>query len=309
VASDLAAPAGVATPPGGGLPRDGSGKPRRRGGATTADRAFPGDKLLGYAFIVLLCAVTVLPLLYMLSLALQSDQEVYSGTPVLWPHSPQFGNFSTLFERAPFGRFFVNSLVMAGLITLSHLVFDPLIGYVFAKFEFPFKRTMFIGLLATLMVPFFVRMIPIYVIFAQLGWIDSYQGLVVPFLMDAYGIFLMRQFITPLPDELIEAARVDGASELRIFIRIILPQTKPVLAVLGLFTFVQQWNNFLWPLIVTSRTEMRTMPIGLTLFNQEYYTQWNLTAAGAVLLFIPTIILFFISQRYLVRGIALTGLK
>jgi multiple sugar transport system permease protein len=119
----------------------------------------------------------------------------------------------------------------------------------------------------------------------------------------------MRQFIAPLPDELIEAARVDGASELRIYARIILPQTKPALAVLGLFTFVYQWNNFLWPLIVTSRTEMRTMPIGLTLFNEEYFTQWNLTAAGAVLLFIPTALIFALTQRYLVRGIALTGLK
>jgi multiple sugar transport system permease protein len=298
VASDLATPIKPA-------------KTQRRNtsGATTADRAFRGDMLVGYAFILLLCAATVLPLLYMLSLALQSDREVYSGTPVLWPESPQFGNFTALFDRAPFGRFFLNSLVMAGLITLSHLVFDPLVGYVFAKFDFPFKRTIFVSLLATLMIPFFVRMVPIYVIFSQLSWVDSYQGLVVPFLMDAYGIFLMRQFITPLPDELIEAARVDGASELRIFVRIILPQSKPVLAVLGLFTFVHQWNNFLWPLVITSRTDMRTMPIGLTLFNQEYYTQWNLTAAGAVLLFVPTIILFFISQRYLVRGIALTGLK
>lgn len=273
------------------------------------DRMFPGDRAFGYGFIILLCATTVLPLLYMVSLALQSNQEIYAGEPVLWPASPQFDNFVTLFERAPFGRFFLNSMIMAGLITVSHLVFDPLIGYVFAKFEFPLKRTLFITLLATLMVPFFVRMIPVYVMFANWRWIDTYQGLVVPFLMDAYGIFLMRQFIMPLPDELIEAARVDGASELRIFVRVILPQTKPALAVLGLFTFVHQWNNFIWPLVATSRTEMRTLPIGLTLFNQEYYTQWNLTAAGAVLLFIPTLVLFFASQRYLVRGITLTGFK
>ncbi len=273
------------------------------------ERLFPGDRLAAYVVLVTLGLVTVLPLLYMIVLALQSDAEVQSGDPVLWPAELQWGNFTRLFEAAPFGRFFVNSFVMAGAITVAHLVFDPLVGYVFAKMDFPGKRIAFIAVLSTLMVPFFVRMLPIYSIFASLGWIDTYQGLIVPFLMDAYGIFLMRQFIRPLPDELIEAARVDGAGEFRIYLRVILPQCKPALAVLGLFTFVFQWNEFLWPLIATSRTEMRTLPIGLTLFNQEYFTQWNLTAAGALLLFVPTAVFFVITQKFLVEGIALSGLK
>ncbi|WP_350280960.1 carbohydrate ABC transporter permease [Kribbella sp. HUAS MG21] len=273
------------------------------------ERLFPGDRVAAYVVLVALGLVTVLPLLYMIVLALQSDGEVQSGDPVLWPAELQWGNFTRLFEAAPFGRFFVNSFVMAGAITVSHLVFDPLIGYVFAKLDFPGKRIAFVAVLSTLMVPFFVRMLPIYSIFASLGWIDSYQGLIVPFLMDAYGIFLMRQFIRPLPDELIEAARVDGAGEFRIYLRVILPQCKPAMAVLGLFTFVFQWNEFLWPLIATSRTEMRTLPIGLTLFNQEYFTQWNLTAAGALILFVPTAIFFVITQKFLVEGIALSGLK
>ncbi|MFG1906269.1 carbohydrate ABC transporter permease [Kribbella sp. NPDC048928] len=273
------------------------------------ERLFPGDRIAAYVVLVALALVTVLPLLYMIVLALQSDGEVQSGDPVLWPSDPQWGNFTRLFEAAPFGRFFLNSLVMAGAITVSHLIFDPLVGYVFAKLDFPGKRIAFIAVLSTLMVPFFVRMLPIYSIFASLGWIDSYQGLIVPFLMDAYGIFLMRQFIRPLPDELIEAARVDGAGEFRIYLRVILPQCKPAMAVLGLFTFVFQWNEFLWPLIATSRTEMRTLPIGLTLFNQEYFTQWNLTAAGALILFIPTALFFVVTQKFLVEGIALSGLK
>ena len=276
---------------------------------TRRDRLFPGDRAVAYVFVLACCAVTVIPLLYMISLSLQSDADIFSGDPVLWPSVLHPDNFVTLFQRAPFARFFLNSVMMAGVITLSHLVFDPLVGYVFAKFDFPLKRTMFLVILATLMIPFFVRMIPVYVMFSQLDWLNSYQGLIVPFLMDAYGIFLMRQFIEPLPDELIDAARVDGASELRIYARVILPQTKPALGVLALFTFVFQWNNFLWPLIVTSTTDMRTMPVGLTLFNQEYFTQWNLTAAGSVVLFVPTALLFFFTQRYLVRGIALTGLK
>ncbi|MEI8408406.1 MULTISPECIES: carbohydrate ABC transporter permease [unclassified Kribbella] len=273
------------------------------------ERLFPGDRVAAYVVLVALGLVTVLPLLYMIVLALQSDAEVQSGDPVLWPAELQWGNFTRLFEAAPFARFFVNSLVMAGAITVAHLIFDPLVGYVFAKMEFPGKRMAFVAVLSTLMVPFFVRMLPIYAIFANLGWIDTYQGLIVPFLMDAYGIFLMRQFIRPLPDELVEAARVDGAGEFRIYLRVILPQCKPALAVLGLFTFVFQWNEFLWPLIATSRTEMRTLPIGLTLFNQEYFTQWNLTAAGALLLFVPTALFFVITQKFLVEGIALSGLK
>lgn len=278
-------------------------------GRAATDRLFPGDRVVAYVFVGLCCALTVLPLAYMISLSLQSSADIFSGNPVLWPSTMHLDNFVTLFERAPFGRFFLNSVVMAGLITVSHLILDPLAGYAFAKFEFPFKRTLFIVVLATLMIPFFVRMIPVYVMFSTIGWLDSYKALVVPFLCDAYGIFLMRQFIEPLPNELIDAARVDGASELRIYLRVILPQTKPALAVLALFTFVFQWNNFLWPLIATSTTAMRTMPVGLTLFNQEYFTQWNLTAAGSVVLFIPTAVLFFFTQRYLVRGIALTGLK
>lgn len=273
------------------------------------DSLFPGARVVGYAVVVVCCALTVLPLLYMVSLALQSDAEVLSGDPVLWPAHLRFDNFAVLFSRVPYGRFFVNSIVMAGVITLAHLVLDPIAGYAFAKFSFPFKRTLFVAVLSTLMVPFFVRMIPVYVVFSQLGWLNTYQGLVVPFLCDAYGIFLMRQFLSALPDELIDAGRADGAGELRIFARIVLPQAKPALAVLALFTFVFQWNNFLWPLLATTTTDMRTMPVGLTLFNQEYFTQWNLTAAGSVVLFVPTAVLFFFTQRYLVRGVALTGLK
>src|SRR5690606_324289 len=262
-----------------------------------------------YVVLIVVSAVTVVPLLYMGALSLQTEAETLSADPVLWPQTPQFGNYTELFERAPFGHFIVNSLVVAGGITLAHLIFDPLVGYVFAKFRFPLRNTLFMAFLATLMMPLFVRMIPLYVMMSNLGWLNSYQALIVPFLMDAFGIFLMRQFIQPIPDDLIQAARIDGASELRIYARVILPQVKPALAVLGLFTFVFQWNEFLWPLIATTTEQMRTIPVGLTLFNQEYFTLWHLTAAGSVILFVPTVLLFLFSQRYFVRGITLSGLK
>jgi multiple sugar transport system permease protein len=266
-------------------------------------------RIATYVVLGLACALTIVPLLYMVSLSLQTEGETLAGDPVLWPSVAQWGNYADLFAKAPFGHFIVNSLVVAGGITVAHLLFDPLVGYVFAKFRFPFKNTLFVLLLATLMVPFFVRMIPLYVMMSNLGWLNSYQALITPFLMDAFGIFLMRQFIQPIPDDLIHAARIDGASELGIYWRIILPQARPALAVLGLFTFVHQWNEFLWPLVATTTEEMRTIPVGLTLFNQEYFTLWHLTAAGSVILFVPTALLFVFSQRYFVRGITLSGLK
>lgn len=272
-------------------------------------RMSPASRVACYLVLTIAALITVVPLIYMLSLSLQTGAETMSADPVLWPESMQWGNYAELFERAPFGNFIANSLIVAGGITLAHLIFDPLVGYVFAKFRFPLKNTLFLLLLMTLMVPLFVRMIPLYTMMSNIGWINTHQGLIVPFLMDAFGIFLMRQFIQPIPDDLIQAARIDGASELRIYAQVILPQVKPALAVLGLFTFVFQWNEFLWPLIATTTEEMRTIPVGLTLFNQEYFTLWHLTAAGSVLLFLPTAAIFLLTQRYFVRGITLSGIK
>ncbi|GHO46140.1 carbohydrate ABC transporter permease [Ktedonospora formicarum] len=262
-----------------------------------------------YVVMILLAALAILPLLYMVSLSLQSDAETFSGVPILLPAIPQFQNYLIIWQKAPFARFFLNSLIVAGTITLSHLFFDPLAGYVFAKFRFPLKNVLFLLILGTMMIPFFVRMIPLYILMAQLNWLDTYQAMITPFLMSAFGIFLMRQFIQPLPFELIDAARLDGCSEFGIYWRIILPQVRPALATLGLFTFIFQWDDFIWPLIVVNSTEMRTMPIGLTLFNQEYFTQWNYTATGAVVLFVPILILFLFTQKYFVKGISLSGMK
>jgi multiple sugar transport system permease protein len=272
-------------------------------------RMSPAVRIGSYLLLGLVGAITVAPLLYMGLLSLQTEAETLSADPVLWPAEPQFGNYRELFDRAPFGNFIVNSVIVAGGITLAHLVFDPFVGYVFAKFRFPLRNTLFLLLLATLMVPLFVRMIPLYTMMANLGWLNSYQALITPFLMDGFGIFLMRQFIQPIPDDLIQAARIDGASELRIYVKVILPELKPALAVLGLFSFVFQWNEFLWPLVATTSEEMRTIPVGLTLFNQEYFTLWHLTAAGSVILFLPTAVLFVFTQRYFVRGITLSGIK
>lgn len=262
-----------------------------------------------YAILGICVLLALFPFFYMVSLSLQSDAEMYSGVPVLIPSVLQFSNYIVIWEKAPFARFILNSFIIAGSITALHLIFDPLIGYIFAKMQFPGKKLMFAALLSTLMLPFFIRMIPLYILTAEMGWLNTYQGLIMPFAMSAYGIFLMRQFILPIPDELIEAARIDGASDLRIFWQIILPQLRPALATLGLLTFVFQFNEFLWPLIVVSTVEMRPITTGLALFNSEFFTQWNLTSAGGVILFLPSFLIFVFMQRYFVRSVMMTGMK
>lgn len=265
--------------------------------------------LLSYALLILIVATIVIPFIYMVSLSLQSDGEVLAGNPPFVPAHLMFSNYPRVFMTTPFGRFVVNSVIVAGGITLAHLVLDPLAGYVFAKFRFPGREPLFIAVLSTMMLPFFIRMIPLYMMIASVHWLDTYQGLIVPFLTSAFGIFLFRQFIRPLPDELLDAARIDGCGEVAVYVRVVLPQIGPALAADGLLTFIFQWNEFLWPLLATTSDTMRTVPVGLTLFTKEYFSQWNLMAVGAVVLFVPGLMVFVISQRYLVRSVVLSGFR
>ncbi|MBO9195326.1 carbohydrate ABC transporter permease [Rhizobium sp. 16-449-1b] len=262
-----------------------------------------------YIVLGIFVILALFPFFYMVSLSLQSDADLMSGEPVLIPSVLEFSNYVTIWEKAPFFRFIINSFVIAGGITLLHLIFDPLIGYVFAKLEFPGSKLMFGALLSTLMLPFFIRMIPLYILTAELGWLDTYQGLIMPFAMSAYGIFMMRQFIRPIPMDLLDAARLEGASEWRIYRSIVLPQLGPPMATLALLTFVFQFNEFLWPLVAVSSVEMRPITTGLTLFNSEFFTQWNLTATGGVILFVPSLLLFIFMQRYFVQSVMTSGMK
>lgn len=277
--------------------------------ASVANQRSVGTSLITYLVLAFFVILALFPFFYMVSLSLQSDADLFSGVPVIIPSELQFSNYITIWDKAPFARFIVNSFVIAGGITILHLLFDPLIGYVFAKLEFPGRRFLFAALLSTLMLPFFIRMIPLYILTAELGWLNTYQGLIMPFAMSAYGIFMMRQFIRPVPSELLDAARLDGASEWRIYRAIVLPQLGPPMATLGLLTFVFQFNEFLWPLVVVSSVEMRPITTGLTLLNSEFFTQWNLTATGGVILFVPSLLLFVFMQRYFVQSVMMSGMK
>jgi len=270
-------------------------------------------RLLGSAlkYIVLAAGacIMVFPFIWMIIASLMTAGEIQLRPPVWLPASPQFSNYSELFQTIAMPRLYFNSLFTAAIIVGGVLLSSSLAGFAFAKYRFPGRELLFYIILATMMIPFFVTLIPVFFIVRQLGWIDSYQGLVVPGLTSAYGIFLMRQFIITLPDELIDAARIDGASELRIYWRIIIPLSKPALATLGTFTFIGAWNNFLWPLLVLNSRELMTLPLGINSMKSLYADNTNLLMAGTAVSVLPMLVVFIFLQRYFIQGIALTGLK
>lgn len=264
-----------------------------------------------YLILITTAALLVFPFVWMIDASLMTSGEIQSRPPVWLPKTPQFGNYPELLDNLPLGRFYLNSLVVTGATVIGVLLTSSLAGYAFAKFQFPGRTILFYMILATLMIPAFVTLIPVFFIVRQLGWIDNYAGLILPGISSAYGVFFMRQFIYSIPDELIDAARIDGAAEPRIYWRIILPLTKPALATLGTFVFIGSWNSFLWPLLVINSRELYTVPLGLNslrTFAAEARSL-HLLVSGTVLSVIPTLILFVFLQRYFIQGIALSGLK
>jgi len=264
-----------------------------------------------YMILIGTAVLLVFPFVWMIDASLMTSGEIQSRPPVWLPKSPQFSNYPELLDNLPLGRFYLNSLIVTGATVIGVLFTSSLAGYAFAKYQFPGRVILFYMILATLMIPTFVTLIPVFYIVRQLGWIDSYAGLILPGISSAYGIFFMRQFIYSIPDELIDAARIDGATELRIYWRIVLPLTKPALATLGTFVFIGSWNSFLWPLLVVNSRELYTVPLGLNslrTFAAEARSL-HLLVSGTVLSVIPTLILFVFLQRYFIQGIALSGLK
>ena len=267
------------------------------------------ERSIYYIIITVAVLLTIFPIFYIVSLSFQSVKEMWSYPPPLLPSKLRWSNYIQAWNAAPFSRFTLNSFVVAGSITMIHVFLDSLGGYVFAKFRFPGQNLIFLLIYSTLVFPIFIRMIPLYIICNSFGWNNTYQGLIFPFMTSAFGIFLMRQIILPIPRELIESARIDGCSELGIFWRIIMPLCKPGLAIIVVYTFIFQWNSFLWPLIMVDTTPMKTLPLGITAFSRDHWMQWNLVAASAIFLFIPTLILFITMQKWIMRGALLSGLK
>lgn len=265
-------------------------------------------RLLITIAMICLSIVMVMPFLWMISTSLKRPGAVFVYPPQWVPDPIDIGNYRRIFEVIPFGRFYLNSFFVATSATLLQLLTCSMAAYAFARLRFPGRDSLFLGYLATLMVPGQVTIIPNFIVLRYLRWIDTYQALILPNAFSAFGTFMLRQFFLTIPRELEEAARIDGCSYLGVYSRVILPLSKPAISALAVFAFVGQWNSFLWPLIVTNRVEMNTLTVGLRTLQGQYNTEWTLLMAGAVLALLPMLVLFMLSQRSFVRGITLTGL-
>ncbi len=259
--------------------------------------------------------VLIFPFAWLIVTSIQTPAEALHFPPILVPHKLDFSNYPQALQAAPFGRFFLNSAVVAVTTVISNLVLCSLAGYAFARFRFLGRGLLFALIMTTLMVPFQVTMIPQFIITKWLGvhllasvGINHIGALILPNAATAFGIFFLRQFFRTLPLEYEEAARVDGASRLTVLWRVVLPLSGPALATLAALTFVDSWNNFLWPLIAITSTPQMTLPLGLAMFQSAHTTQWTLLMAGNVMSLAPMMIIFFVAQRYFIRSVAATGL-
>jgi len=265
----------------------------------------------------------ILPFLWMLSTSLKPESEIFRFPPVLAPNTWDWANYVEAMKAAAFGRYFINTIIYAVAVTATNLLFCSMAAYAFARLRFRGRNPLFILVLGTMMIPPQVTMVPVFIMLKRWplvggndllgvgghGLLNSYTGLVLPMAVGAFGIFLLRQFFMTLPSELEDAARIDGCSEAGIYWRIILPLSKPALATVGIFTFTAAWNQFIWPLLIMSKDSMKTLQVGLQVFQTQYTTTWDLLMAATVVLTVPVLVIFMFGQRYFTRGIALSGMK
>ena len=264
---------------------------------------------LSHLLLIAAGVVMVVPFFWMISTALKGNAEMYIYPPRWIPEKIHLENFKRAWQIAPFGRFYINSIFVATTITISQVITGALAGYVFARLRFPGRDAIFYMYVATLIVPTQITMLPLFLIMNSLKWINTYQALIAPFLSSAFIVFFLRQFFSTLPVELEDAAKIDGCGRTRFIWQVLLPLSRPALASIGLFTFLGHWNSYIWPLIITNSTNMRTLPIGLRYFVEESGAQYNYMMAAALISVAPVVVLFFLAQRQFIESIALTGMK
>lgn len=276
-----------------------------------------------YLGLTLGALASIAPFLWMLSTSVSPGREVFSYPPRIIPSEIRWSNYSQALTAADLGRYFLNSLIVASISTASVLIIDSMAGYAFAKLRFPGRRGLFLIILATIMIPIQVTLIPLFLMFKRApflggnnafgiggtGLLDTYGALILPGLATTLGVYLMREFFRMLPGDLLDAARVDGLSEFAIFRRIFLPLAKPGLAAVAIFNFTFAWNDFIFPLIMTSSADMRTLQVGLTTYRGHFGTDWQLLMAAVTMTTLPIFLVFLVGQRFFVRGIALTGIR
>ena len=260
-----------------------------------------------YFFLILGGVTMVVPFMWMIATSFKPASEIYMGN--FFPQAATFENYREVVLKTLFPRWYLNSFICATLSTLSVIFFDSLVGYTLAKYDFPGKNVIFVLILSTLMVPTEMLIIPWYIMAVNFHWADTYWGIIFPGVITATGIFLMRQFMSGVPNELLDAGRIDGVSEFGLYWRVALQLTKPALAALFIFNFLGNWNAYIWPLIVSSAREMLTLPVGLGFFSSEASADWHLIMTANTLSVVPLLTVFAIFQRQIIQGIALTGLK
>jgi multiple sugar transport system permease protein len=265
-----------------------------------------------YLLMTVAAVLFLVPVAWMLVMSILPEHEIFQPVPHWIPQEPTLQNFQGLFQRveeAPVMRWFWNSLFVAGTGTFAYLLLSSMAAYAFSRLEFPGRNVLFFIVLSTLIIPGQVTIIPVFLILQKLHWFNTYYALIVPGLAGAFGVFLLRQFFLTIPREIEEAALIDGCGRAGIYWRIILPLSKPALATLAIFSFLGGWNDFMLPLIATNEIEMRTLPVGLTIFLGRYSMQYGLVMATAVIATLPVLAMFLLFQRHIIRGVVLTGLK
>jgi len=260
-----------------------------------------------YVLLALGGIIMIFPFVWMVATSFKQPWDVFNLSII--PPEVTFSNYIRLFGKSDFPRWFLNSFVVGLLVTFSVLFFDSLVGYTLCKFNFRGKKIIFILILSTMMIPTEMLVIPWYIMSNKWGWVNSYWGIMFPGIMTGFGTFLMRQFFQGVPDELLDAARIDGLNEFQIWWKVAMPLVKPAISALAIFTFLGNWNAFLWPLIVISETKLYTLPVGLAFFSGEFQTEWEMVMTGASVATIPVLIVFLIFQKQIIKGIALSGLK
>ena len=269
------------------------------------------NRALVYLILTIGALFTLLPFVWMILTSFKTSGEIIRVPPTFFPEKWTLQSYITILTdpKVPLGDFYTNSVFVTFSRVFATLFTSSLAGYIFCKFRFWGRNVTFVLILAQLMIPFQVVMIPEYLILARLHLIDSLWGLVIPSMVDAFGIFMMRQFIESIPSEMIDAGRIDGASEWQIYWGLVMPQLGPALAALGIFTFLGVWNDYLWPLIVITTQEKRTLPLLLNWYNTQHGTRYDLTMAASILVMLPVLLAYVIFQRWIVRGITMTGFK
>ncbi len=280
--------------------------PARTRSLTATKRASRG---VIYLLLIISAVIMIVPFLWMLSTSLKGTQYILDPVPQLIPNPVVSDSYTRLFDLYPVGRWIFNSLLVAALATGGQLLSCSMAAYAFARIRFRGSNLLFLLYLATMMVPFQVTVTPLFILMRNLGWVNTYQSMILPQIFSAFGTFLLRQSFQTIPRELEESAFLDGASHLTVYRKIILPLARPALATLAVFAFMGSWNAFLWPLFVVNDPNLMTLPVGLSLLRGRYLTEWNLVMAGSVITIVPMLIVYIFAQKYLVKGFVMSGLK